>query len=419
MDNRTRKVPSQFIRQEWRNKTAGNQAHLKYSREQILKNYKNLKQPPIQLSDEIQSYFLSHPSPPILTAIFPFSHSLGEEVNSRKHLAREKRIEQMPEWYEEEEPKEITIKPQIVQEINEKTCVKEEPVADFKVVLTATGVKNLEDKDIEDNFSKIDLKVEEKLKNAVAEDEYSAPDWDDPVEEEFEFEPIKPVKPPAPAPVFDINLLRYHYAIGNPFIRIMLDFGIPVGKSNMTFTPGSKPFEKIWYYKDLEKNIQGPFSTLEMFAWTIRDCFPIDLEISVGTTSYFVPMNLFNEISESEKLQLDTEPPSEIADSGFSLYDSKTEAPQVITLSEKESKENIEVEKYEKVEKNEKVERNEKDEKAEKTKNFKTLEEIESFQHSYMGKESGNAEQVAPKVILSNEAATMELKNFLGLLNKS
>lgn len=398
MDNRTRKVPSQFVRQEWRNKTAGNLAHLKYSREQILKNYKNLKQPSIQISEEIKAYVLTQPSPPILTAIFPFSHSLGEEVNSRKHLAREKRVEQMPEWYEDEEPKEITIKSPVLQEIHEKSSIKEEPVKDIKVVLMGTGVRNLEEKDLEDTFSKVDLKVEEKLKKADVEDDYSVPDWDDPVEEEFEFEPIKPVKPLAP--VFDINLLRYHFAIGNPFIRILMDFGIPLGKSNMTFTPGSKPFEKIWYYKDLEKKVQGPFSTLEMFAWTIRDCFPPDLEISVGTASYFVPMNIFNEISECDKTELDDEPPAEILDSGFSLYRNKIEAPEVISMPEVEAKENLE----------EKIE--------DKGKGLKTLEEIESIQQNLMGKEFGGVNQAAPKFIKSNEAATLELKGFLGLLNK-
>jgi hypothetical protein len=541
MDNRTRKAPSQFARQEWRNKAAGNSAQLRYSRELILRNYKNLKSPCFVSSSELSDYVLIHPSPPLLTAIFPFSHSLGEEVNSRKHLGREKRVEQMPEWYEEEEPKETISKTASSLEDNEKVFNKEEPNKDFKVILTSKHVKNLaleeyKDKDLEDMFSKIDLKVEEKLKKEVVEDEYAEPEWDDPVDEDFVFGSIqqeikKPVKEEKPeqvlplikpseappqvsrvlnqsapsvpkaseagkqqklaSPVFDINLLRYHQAIRNPFIQILMDYGVPYGKNSMTFTHGSKPFEKIWFYKDLDRNVQGPFSTLEMFAWTIRDCFPSDLEISIGTPNFFVPMNIFNECCQFEKEEIEDEAPAVISDSVFSLYDSKQLPPDVISLDDLESAQvgikKIEdrgkeekignVGKNEKMEKiellenslveqkgfDEKVEKEEKFVKIEKSSHFvenaekneisekfekivenskydkrnkqekrgkfervddkdkgkaRTLEEIEKMQQGRVGKMIDSSSPMLQKSMKTNEAATFELKNILGLITK-
>ena len=104
-------------------------------------------------------------------------------------------------------------------------------------------VPNVNEEDLEEKFSKIDIQVEEKLKKIEVEDDYGAPDWDEPTKEEFTFEPIKVTKPNAPA--YEINLLRYHFAIGNPFAQTLIDFGVPLGKNLVTYTLGSKPFEKI------------------------------------------------------------------------------------------------------------------------------------------------------------------------------
>ena len=543
MENRTRKVLSQFSRQEWRNKAASNAAHFKYSREHILRNYKNLKQPSFNPSSELAEYVFSHASPPLLTAIFPFSHSLGEEVNSRKHLGREKRVEQMPEWYEDEEPKETTAGVPVV-EIVEKVSAKEEPVKEVKVVLASKHVKNLElaeEKNLEEQFSKIDLKVEEKLKEEVIEDEYAAPDWDDPADEEYVFDSLdkakvndagkegkeerkgneslhghgsqvasqpgliglrndrpdrndrndrtegldssakivngkgqgETVKSPEikvqtkpPAPVFDLNLLRYHQAIRNPFIQLLMDYGTPVGVNSMTFTHGTKPFEKIWFYKDLDGNVQGPFSTLEMFAWTIRDCFPPDLEISIGTPGFFVPMNIFNECSQFEKEEEETEALTSISDSTFSLYGNKDEPPDVITIDDvrgsalvsndkTKNQENIErniivspdvinlqvkpepkpnperhlpserpsIEKPDRAQRRFKQSRGKperyerEDDRADRNK-VHTLQEIERIQHNRLGKVSESSPQISSIVVNSNNSATFELKSMLGLISK-
>ena len=108
----------------------------------------------------------------------------------------------------------------------------------------------------------------------------------------------------------------------------------------------------------MENHVHGPFSTLEMFGWTIRNCFPPDLEIAIGNSMYFVPMNIFNSAPE-------------IPDPPF--YNGKN--------SEKEAK---------------------------------TLQEIESQQHSSTGKFlTSNSEK--NKKARPNESATLELKNILGL----
>ena len=98
-----------------------------------------------------------------------------------------------------------------------------------------------------------------------------------------------------------------------------------------------------------------------MFGWTIRNCFPSDLEISIGSSSYFVPMNIFNS--------------APITDTNY------------FTKSQKNEKEP------------------------------KTLEEIERQQRNVTGNFS-NAKIDNHKNSKSNESATLELKNILGLNTK-
>lgn len=333
MENRHRKPAPHYHRQDWRSKAQSNSATHKYRREFILKHYKNLLPPNFQCMSDILDIYLEEPNPPLLTAFFSFTHPLGDEPNSRKYPVREKRSEQLPEWYEEEESKDPASKPQNKLNPSEKPAKQEDPPAEIKLVLASSNIKNLENDqeiDLEDKFTKIDLQVEEKLKKQSVEEEQEMPDWDDPDQEDYEFaskekadepkiemktektkkEPEKIENPvqvtPSPqvpvvktqVPIYEINLLQYHFAIGNPFAQTLIDFGIPVGNNGISFTPNTKPFEKIWYYKDLENRVHGPFSTLEMFSWTIRNCFPPDLEIAIGGSMFFVPMNIFNSVPQ-------------------------------------------------------------------------------------------------------------------------
>lgn len=294
MEPRARKSGPHYhqIRQDWRSKSHTNQASRRYRRDFILKHYPNLLPPAFNFLSEIQEVYLQEASPPLLSAFFPFSHSLGEEPNSRKHPVREKRPEQVPEWYEDSSKPEVPAKPSKPERLDK--AEKSEGVSEG---LQGKSKKPLEDFD--EKFTEIDRKVEEKLKNENKEEE-EAPNWDEPDKEEFKFEEIKPVvkEPVKPiAPVIKEELLRYHCAIGNPFAQTLFEYKVPYAPGSFTFAQNSKPFEKIWHYKDLANNIHGPFSTLDMFCWTIRDCFPYDLQISIGGSGFFVPMNIFNDIN--------------------------------------------------------------------------------------------------------------------------
>lgn len=324
MDSRHRKPAPHYHRQDWRSKAQSNLATHRYRREFVLKHYKNLLPPNFTCLPDILEVYLEEPNPPLLTAFFSFTHSLGEEPNSRKYPVREKRSEQLPEWYDEEESKDTTTKPQIKSSTSEKSIKPEEPPSEIKLVLASSNVKNLEkvkELDLEEKFTKVDLEVEKKLKIHSVEEDQELPDWDDPDQEDFDFEvkakkvenvqknekienltyaqpthQVPVVK--TPVPIYEVNLIRYHFAIGNPFAQTLIDFGVPVGGNGITFTPNTKPFEKIWYYKDPEGRVHGAFSTLEMFSWTIRNCFPPDLEIAIGGSMFFVPMNIFNSVPQ-------------------------------------------------------------------------------------------------------------------------
>ena len=366
MDNRHRKAP--YHRQDWRSKAQTNQSLHRYKREFILKHYQNLPPPPIACRDQIIEIVFDEPNPPLLNAFFPFTQPFGEEPNSRKYPQREKKPEQMPEWYQDDESK-IESKP-AKSENPERTEIEEGLMRnneDNDLRLERKRMNRKIDEtaeiEIEDRFSKIDLQVEQKLKMEKEDENEEAPEWDEPEDNDFEFagqgkeafgsngnkasaiaspaQPIQiqispsiaksdsvpkptmspPVKVPQPfqassnphpshsqiprAPVYDINLIKYHFAIANPFAQILINFIIPLEGPAVSFTPGTKPFEKIWYYKDLEEKVHGPFSTLEMFNWTVRNCFPPDLQIALAPIMTFVPMYIFSAVPQEPEFYPD------------------------------------------------------------------------------------------------------------------
>lgn len=91
-------------------------------------------------------------------------------------------------------------------------------------------------------------------------------------------------------PVYDKKLLQDFVSQGNPFAKAMIQTGINAEDDKLYFPLGLKPYERIWFYKDPNDQVQGPFSCIEMFNWTLRGCFPSDLPISFANTE-FVPMN--------------------------------------------------------------------------------------------------------------------------------
>lgn len=106
-------------------------------------------------------------------------------------------------------------------------------------------------------------------------------------------------------PVYDKKLLINFVSQGNPFAKAMIQTGINAEDDKLYFPLGLKPYERVWLYKDPEGHIQGPFSCIEMFNWTLRGCFPLDLQISFANTE-FVPMNeyLINRLEDSRQITI-------------------------------------------------------------------------------------------------------------------
>jgi hypothetical protein len=94
-------------------------------------------------------------------------------------------------------------------------------------------------------------------------------------------------------PVFEKKLLLEYVQKGNPFANAMIRIGLDGGDDDKIYLPlGLGPYKPVWYYRDPAGSVQGPFSSIAMFNWTLRKIFPDDLEISFGQTE-FVPMNQY------------------------------------------------------------------------------------------------------------------------------
>eukprot|EP00358_Blepharisma_japonicum_P004884 CAMPEP_0202942932 /NCGR_PEP_ID=MMETSP1395-20130829/3156_1 /ASSEMBLY_ACC=CAM_ASM_000871 /TAXON_ID=5961 /ORGANISM="Blepharisma japonicum, Strain Stock R1072" /LENGTH=244 /DNA_ID=CAMNT_0049639703 /DNA_START=253 /DNA_END=988 /DNA_ORIENTATION=- len=177
--------------------------------------------------------------------------------------------EQVPEWYNEDP----------------------EPTENSQDKKVTEKLENLELE--EEIFSKIDAEVEKKLKNELIDDE-TMPEWDDPEEEAPVVVKEEPKPGVKPFLLCDSVTLNYHLQAGNPFAKVVEEFASIGDDKNVYCVPMSRPFEKNWYYKDLENRTQGPFSSVEMFNWAARGCFPPDLKISQDINGVFTQMNRYN-----------------------------------------------------------------------------------------------------------------------------
>lgn len=286
---RPRKTNPNFIKENnWRNKKHNNTATRRYTREIVLNDYKESSFP-VPLTESILPLFSADSLVPFIIANPNYRELLGDDINSRKPVPREKPAEQVPEWYTESEAKEL----------NSSGAVLPDQI---KVDQSEINILN----DVQEEFGKIDLEVEEKLKGVLDEDE-SMPEWDDPSSEptsmdtnrkrlqEAEKEPEKQVQQQASklVPFYDAELLKQQMSLKNPFAIVLAECAL-LGSDNLAYLmPFSRPFEKFWFYKDLAKRIQGPFCTIEMFNWSIRGCFPADLGIAQSNTENFIPMNRY------------------------------------------------------------------------------------------------------------------------------
>jgi hypothetical protein len=52
----------------------------------------------------------------------------------------------------------------------------------------------------------------------------------------------------------------------------------------------------MWYYKDLQGQVRGPFSQTQMSQWYDMGYFTDDLELAYGENSLFLPLKSYKEI---------------------------------------------------------------------------------------------------------------------------
>lgn len=246
----------------WRPNGSYNRAVLKYTREAVL-SVSSTPQP-IELPESLGVLLLKSPAAPSLSAAAPFTHSLGEEINSRKPFTKERKFEKIPEWFDEDAP---------------------------------LGHKEEEEKFAEES-AKIDLFVEGKLKEHTAQEE--PPEWDEPGGDDFKYTAFLKEKQPQVA-AYNYQLVSHHRALGSLFAKALLELGRP-HNGLLYIYPESDAYTKCWFYKDPDANTQGPFSVVEMFNWEMRGCFPPDLLVSLGgPRSNYVPLSCFHDANPIEE----------------------------------------------------------------------------------------------------------------------
>jgi hypothetical protein len=135
--------------------------------------------------------------------------------------------------------------------------------------------------DFEEEFSKIDVKYEEKTKNLLEDDE-KIPEWEGYDEKEDENEVI----------AYPLTLIKKFAVEGNPFAGIIISNSTE-DEGNLITNPNSIPFEKVWFYKDPQNNTQGPFSTIDMFNWSAAGYFGNNLQIAHSTPCHFFALKMY------------------------------------------------------------------------------------------------------------------------------
>ena len=223
-------------RHDWRKKE-GNFTGKRYTREEILQAYAVF---PLPVFSSAAVELISEPSlPPCATETPVFS------------CTSSRRTEQMPEWYTDDPPSTlITLKPQ----------------------------------DFDEEYSKIDMKYEDSIKKLIEEDE-DYPEWDVPED------PAKDLTTPEVI-IYPLNLIQTLADEGNPFACIIMSHSLTSDDSVIT-NPYSIPFEQVWFYKDPQNNIQGPFTTIDMFNWSAAGYFSSNLQIAHSSPSHFFSLKMY------------------------------------------------------------------------------------------------------------------------------
>ena len=286
----------------WSKGHTENSAAIRFPRDQLLALFLHSEAPEFYVpAEELAEVTLPTTALPVLTAGCALRHNLGEEVNSREKTIK------VPDWYSTDgqtvlKPKEqiAAIAPEVIPITPKPAAKPAEPLRPLKIVLDPTAVvrnlpRSLEvlapkagpepvpgDDVFEERYSAIDVEMEKKLK-AHDEEGEEMPEWAESV-------PAKPSPPLQRAePVaasdprtrrFSIQLLQRQITTGDPFARLILDNGTPDSQGFTHLQPFSLPMEKVWYYKDPQQQVQGPFTTIEMYSWNIMGYFPVNLQVA-------------------------------------------------------------------------------------------------------------------------------------------
>lgn len=280
----------------WRVKRADPVLPRRYSRADLLALY-SPSTAPVWLDFTHPVEVLLEPGQtPVFDRILPFHHSLGEDPSSRPPA-------KVPDWYSEEtgktpedrpKPRLSDPKPEPVSKPQPETTVR--PV---KVVLDKHAVVRNLPKDLEtfavqvremvhaepkedffhEQFSELDREMDRKLAGEESDDEI--PEWAaEPVAKPPSSPTVPTVTPPAPkdAAAFDsrpprlsLSLLRERVSRRDPFAQLLFQQGISAS-DYLYCVPYSLPLERAWYYRTQDE-VQGPFSTVEMYNWSLMGRF--------------------------------------------------------------------------------------------------------------------------------------------------
>jgi hypothetical protein len=302
----------------WRHRTHTNKALLKYTPDVLRTVYFGTPCPPMPDYPDLSELMSADTLLPALSAGEEFGHSLGLEINSRKVVPRERRQDHVPEWYSEPVETKVVAEakgPEVevvkAEELKPKEKIKVEVIKNVKNLqpqasaALITKPQLVSDEDAK--FSRLDELFELRLKQQSEEPEEAMPEWAD-------FEPHAEV-PEKTQPKYHSDVIKEQLVEGNPFSSILLD-GVTMDEEGFICpTTKSKAYERVWYYRDPQGEVQGAFDSVEMFNWYAAGYFTEDLHVSYASRLQFVPLSFFIEQQKQllSNLVSHPEPPRDVA----------------------------------------------------------------------------------------------------------
>jgi PERQ amino acid-rich with GYF domain-containing protein len=286
----------------WRHRQHTNAAKLRYTPEVLRSHYVEAQCPLMPSYPDLVELIAPVALPLILLAGEVFNHSLGTEINSRsKPVPRERKADSaVPEWYSE--PAEAKPPSEEAKLVEADVLIAEEakPKEKVQVEVTKTA-KNLQPLvEEEGKYSRIDELLEIKLKQRAQEPEEPVPEWDEP----------GPVEEPRVLQKYHSDVIKKQLSEGNPFCSTLLD-GVTMDQDSFICpSASSKAYEKVWFYKDPQGEVQGPFDSVEMFNWYAAGYFHEDLQVSYTSKLQFMALSYFIEQQQLLMTSLTAQPES-------------------------------------------------------------------------------------------------------------